>query len=68
MRCSPVSGWWRLLLINTLFPLVSAAVDLTADEQHYLQQHPTIRFVSDPDFAPIEFVEAGQLRGLNSLL
>jgi len=64
MRCSPVSGWWRLLLINTLFPLVSAAVDLTADEQHYLQQHPTIRFVSDPDFAPIEFVEAGQLRGI----
>jgi diguanylate cyclase (GGDEF)-like protein/PAS domain S-box-containing protein len=38
---------------------VDAAVSLTPSEQAWLTEHPVIRLAPDPDFPPIEFIDAG---------
>ncbi|WP_281560059.1 diguanylate cyclase [Thalassomonas sp. RHCl1] len=56
-----------LVIIFLLAAPVSAnVVNLTADEQAWLQQHPKIRIAGDPDYAPFEFRNSrGELMGIS---
>jgi len=57
-----------LLTLALLFtaPACGNSVNLTADEQAWLQQHPKIRLAGDPDYAPFEFRNArGELTGVS---
>lgn len=58
----------RLLISSLLFTATASAnvVNLTADEQAWLKQHPQIRIAGDPDYAPFEFRNArGELMGVS---
>lgn len=45
--------------------IARAEIQLTAEEQAYLTQHPIIKIANDPDWEPFEFVdEDGQLAGV----
>lgn len=46
-------------------PSPDYAVLLSPDEQAWLQEHPVIRLAPDPDFPPIEFIDAdGKYQGI----
>lgn len=58
-----------LLWLGTAGAMAAAPVDttvsLTADEQAWLDEHPVIRLAPDPDFPPIEFIDAeGRYQGI----
>lgn len=51
------------LLLATTVP--AQTLTLSADEQAWLQQHPVLRLGIDPEYAPIEYVDAaGEYRGM----
>ena len=37
--------------------IARAEIQLTAEEQAYLTQHPIIKIANDPDWEPFEFVD-----------
>ena len=62
-----VAGWVRrAVLALLLLPLAAQALELSAAQREFLKAHPVLRVVSDPDWAPIEFVNAaGRPDGLS---
>jgi diguanylate cyclase (GGDEF)-like protein/PAS domain S-box-containing protein len=68
-------GWWRVTLLACGLWLAAAVamaaapvgtvVSLTPAERAWLAEHPVIRLAPDPDFPPIEFIDAdGRYRGI----
>ena len=53
---------WFKSVANTLKP---ATVSLTDGEQAWLRDHPVIRVGNETDWAPYDFAEAGEPRGLS---
>lgn len=58
--------WVLLLIIGFTIALLNACVtkpvslELTVDEQHWLEDHPVIYYGSDPEFAPYEYLDGNQ--------
>lgn len=57
----------RLLLVTLFFILASvvsfADIEMTDEEQEWLEEHPIIRFAGDPSWPPIDFLK-NQQQGL----
>ena len=51
---------------STPAPVDAAAISWTAEEQTYIDNHPTLSFGVDPEFVPYEFVEGGEYKGIAS--
>lgn len=75
MFVNTLRGWWRSAISVVWLGLVTAmvmaaapvntAISLTPGEQAWLAEHPVIRLAPDPDFPPIEFIDAdGQYQGI----
>ncbi|WP_181392993.1 ATP-binding protein [Stenotrophomonas sp. HMWF023] len=50
-------------------PIVSAAdrmPELDQRERQWIQEHPVVRFASDADLRPLEYVEHGEFKGLTA--
>jgi ABC-type amino acid transport substrate-binding protein len=74
MKVRRKQRWLASLLVCALTSVVPAsaaisqantAVSLTPDERAWLAEHPVIRLAPDPDFPPIEFIDAdGSYQGI----
>jgi len=66
-RARRVAGWIRYAVLALLLvPLASPALELSPAQREFLQAHPVLKVVSDPDWAPIEFVDGrGRASGLS---
>ena len=54
-----------LVGFTTSYCSTSQELDLSAEELHWIQEHPVIRIAPDPDFPPIEFIDKdGNYRGI----
>jgi polar amino acid transport system substrate-binding protein len=45
---------------------IGSVLDLSDQEKQWLADHPVIRTASDPAWAPIEFVENGEFKGISA--
>ena len=57
-------NWMSMAGIVLLAGIIGTAgavdLNLTAEEQSWLDQHPVIRVTSEPDYPPFDFVQAGR--------
>lgn len=59
--------WTRPQVIMAEAELFNTALKLTGREREWLAKHPVIRTASDPNWAPIEFIdENGNLQGISA--
>lgn len=59
---TPLMLWWVWLCCASGFAQAQVS---GAELERFRQAHPVIRYAADPDFAPIDYVEADQHKGLS---
>ncbi|MEJ2405776.1 MAG: transporter substrate-binding domain-containing protein, partial [Candidatus Thiodiazotropha sp.] len=62
-----LARWLDRTAISAIEFPPQARIGLSRDEKQWLQQHKTLRYAVDPNFAPYEFLdEAGHHRGVSA--